>query len=417
MNIVQVTNSDLVGRRFNGHDLHLSLNHLGHTAYQFVMEKLGDELTTISIANKNEMFVRSMMRKLEYELSTNNLLFPFGRFLAVNSKFQEANVAHFHLIHNHFLSLYDLPMLSNLVPSIWTVHDPWIVTGHCVHPRECMGWKSGCMNCPMLEDAAFPMQVDKAAQMWELKRQAYKQMNIDIVVSSQFMEDYIRTSPLTSHFKYIHRIPFGIKVEDFQQSTKVESRRRFGIDDQQFVIAFRADSNEIKGQKYILKMLEKLSAERPITLLTVGLDSLPLHIKEKFPVIELGWQHDPKIISDFYNAANVFLMPSLAESFGLMAIEAMASGCPVIVFEDTVLPEITFAPECGIAVPYKNSEKLRKVVERLIQSPDECRIRGSRGKELAKKHYQYEDYVNRHIKLYQEVMNRKAKQPEGGGLL
>ncbi len=413
MDIVQVSNTDLMGRRFNGHDLQLTLNQLGHTIYQFVMEKLGDEPTTLQIAHQDEMFVRSMMRKLEYELSTNSILFPFGRFLAEHPQFREADLVHYHLIHNHFLSIYDFPKLTSSIPSVWTVHDPWIVTGHCVHPRNCMGWKSGCEKCPMLDDAAFPMQVDKAAQMWKLKRQTYKEVDIDIVVSTQFMEDYIRNSPLTSHFTHIHRIPFGIKVEDFQQSSKKQTRSRLGLEDHYFVIAFRADANEIKGQKYIIEMLDRLKTDIPVALLTIGLDSLPSHVKENFPVIELGWLHDPITISDFYTAADVFLMPSLAESFGLMAIEAMASGCPIIVFEDTVLPEITFAPECGLAVPYKNSEKLRETVERLIRSPDECRLRGERGRELAKKHYQYAEYVNRHIQLYQEVINRKAKQREG----
>lgn len=396
-----------MGRRFNGHDLQISLNSLGHNSYHFVMEKLGNDPNTISIINSDESHIRSMMRKLEYELSTNNLLFPFGKFLADFKEYQVADIAHFHLIHNHFLSVFDIPMLTKLVPTIWTVHDPWMVTGHCVHPRGCSGWINGCENCLILDDPAFPMQVDKASQMWEIKRQIFNSIDIDLVVSSKFMEDYVRTSPLTSHFKNIHMIPFGIRVEEFQKTTKVNSRKRFGIAENNFVITFRADLNEIKGQKYILKMLEELNVGIPITILTVGLDSLPSYIKEKYTVIELGWQNDHDIIVDFYSAADVFLMPSLAESFGLMAIEAMATGCPVIVFEETVLPEITFAPEFGIAVPYKNSSKLREAVEYLVNSPEEHRIRSERGKELARKHYRYDDYVSKHINLYHEVHNRK----------
>lgn len=43
MNIIQVSNTDLPGRKFNGHDLQLSLNKLGHTTHQLVLEKLGKE--------------------------------------------------------------------------------------------------------------------------------------------------------------------------------------------------------------------------------------------------------------------------------------------------------------------------------------------------------------------------------------
>jgi glycosyltransferase involved in cell wall biosynthesis len=407
MKIVQVNNSDLLGRRFNGHDLQLTLNRIGHQAYQFVIEKLGDASTTIPICSRNELYTRSIIRNLEHQLSINNLLFPFGKSLLQHNLFKDADIVHYHLIHNHFLSLLDFPILTSAVPSVWTVHDPWVITGHCVHPLDCNRWNDSCYNCPRLNDHAFPMIVDKASDMWKIKRKIYQEIDIDIVVASKFMEDYIRNSPLTKHFKRIHKIPFGIKVEDFQKNDKQDARKRLNIPQDNFVISFRSEPNELKGVNYIFSMLKQLNTEKPITLLTTGTKPLPAILTNKYHVVELGWQNELNTMYDFYSASNVFIMPSLAESFGLMAIEAMASGCPIIVFENTVLPEITFAPECGISVPYKNSDLLRTSVERLIKNPEECYWRGEKGKEIARKHYRYEDYVNHHIDLYEEILDRK----------
>lgn len=410
MIIAQVNNSDLIGRRFNGHDLQLSLNARGHEAYHLVVEKSSRDDHTVSLTDKQGLFIRSMLRNLEKELSMNSLLFPYGKALADHDLFQRADLLHYHLVHNHFLSVFDYPNLFQAKPSVWTVHDPWIITGHCVHPRECLGWMSGCHTCPQLDDAAFPMMVDKAADMWKIKRRIYKEIDVDIVVSSRLMMDYIRRSPLTQHFSRIHTIPFGIQVEQFQRTNRAQARHRWSIHEEDFVIAFRAEANELKGFSYIIEMLERLKIDSPVTILSVGGEKLPIHLAHKYRVIELGWQNDMSLLYDFYASSDVFIMPSIAESFGLMAIEAMASGCAVVVFEETVLPVITFAPECGIAVPYKSSEGLSDAVQHLIEHPEERRWRGERGKELSQQHYRYEDYVNRHISLYEEVIARKSRE-------
>jgi glycosyltransferase involved in cell wall biosynthesis len=253
------------------------------------------------------------------------------------------------------------------------------------------------------------MRVDKASQMWEIKRQVYQSLNVHVVVASRFMEAYIRSSPLTAHLKNIHRIPFGVDVDSFSSRDREAARQRWAIPSENFVIAFRAEVNENKGLKYIVEMLENMDADDSVTLLVIGEASLPPELLVKYRVVELGWSNDLSIIYDFYAACTVVLMPSLAESFGLMAIEAMAASRPIIVFESTVLEEITFAPDCGIAVPYKSSSSLKDAIERLMCNPDESDRRGIRGKELASKHYRYNEYVRRHIILYEDIQHKQRE--------
>lgn len=58
-------------------------------------------------------------------------------------------------------------------------------------------------------------------------------------------------------------------------------------------------------------------------------------------------------------------------------------------------------------MPYKDSDSIVKVVERLIKNPNECRARGEKGKEIVKKYYNYQEYVNKHINLYKEILIRR----------
>ena len=119
-----------------------------------------------------------------------------------------------------------------------------------------------------------------------------------------------------------------------------------------------------------------------------------------------AWLNDEQLIREILIASDLFLMPSLAESFGLMAVEAMAAGCAVICFEGTVPAEITEAPYCGIAVKYKSASD---IAEKIMELKVNCRLTkelGQKGHELVKRKYRFEDYVDRHIHLYEEILNR-----------
>lgn len=414
MNILQVNPLDLGGRRFNGYDLNEALRHEGHQACQYVLEKASgnEHVKCIVDANRNLMTIAEIEQR--YELYWQ--LIPYGLVLMEREDFQSADIVHYHLVHNHLLSIPDFPLMTQAKPSLWTWHDPWAVTGHCVYPLGCQGWRTGCKPCPHPEEY-FPMRTDCANTIWEIKRQAYEQMDIDIVVASDFMLDFTQNSPLGQLFPRVHKIPFGVQVEMFGTKSRQEARARFSIPDSHFVIAFRCETNPYKGTKYIYKMLERLKDKENVTLLCVGFGSIPPKLQKKFHIIDLGWQDDPQLLADFYSACDVFLMPSIAEAFGLMAIEAMASSRPVVCFEGTALPSVTFAPECGIAIPKGDVDALLSTVRRLRDCPEEVRRRGKLGREKVEQNYLFQDYVRKHLELYMEISDReKGKRAEHGNI-
>lgn len=411
MKILYVNDNDLAGRRFNGYDLQQMLNKKGHKAKQLVIAKASKDKNVVSIVKTSAgYFIREQCRELERKLSLQSLIYPFGEQILECKEFKESELVHYHLLFNHFMSLYTFKKLAQIKPTVWTLHDPWALTGHCVHPIDCKGWLTGCKNCPHLDRYA-PLEEDNASTIWNFKRDIYKQIEIDIVVASPWMLDMVKRSPLTSHFKNVHLIPFGIDLELFKRKKNHdEIRKRLGIPKENFVMMFRQDAQEWKGLSYIKEMLKNLKPNRAVTILTVGQTGLLTELKKKFSVIEYDWINDNEMMVDLYSSSDVFLMPSIAESFGLMAVEAMACSLPVVVFEGTALPSVTFAPKCGISLRKGDTEQFVNTVEKLINTPEECSKRGILGRQLAEENYDVEKYNEKMIDLYKEILNRKQKK-------
>lgn len=404
MKIVEVNYTDLPGRIFNGYDLHLSLNQWGHRANQVVINKYSQDDTVIAL--KNDVLLERQLKNIESKFSMSNLLSVSGKQLQEEPCFLEADIVHYHILHNNMISLLDLPTLMKLKPSVWTIHDPWMVTGNCVHPLDCNKWLEGCSNCKNLNYKYFEMKYDKAWQMWNIKKQIYSKLDIDLVVATNFTKKYIQNSPLTKHINRIHIIPFGVDVEAFKKFNKQDIRHKYGIEDRNIVIGFRNDHSPVKGCTYIYKALETMNFNKDIIIISVGEGEIPSNLKEKFRMINLGWQNDDNIMKEFFTVCDIFIMPSLAESFGLMAIEAMAAATPVICFKDTVVEEVINAPKCGIAVAYKSEDELRQAIEKLVKNKEEREKRGKLSRDYVKQCYGYKNYVQKHVEVYVDLLER-----------
>ena len=407
MNVLHINNTDLTGARFNGHDMQIELNKRGIPTKQIVMDKRGNNANTLKLINDfEEPALRNMCIEYETKTSVQSLVYPYGWRLLEHPEFKKADIVHYHLIHNRLLSLTSLPDLFRAKPSIYTIHDSWIFSGHCVHSLGCDKWKTGCGGCPDL-NISFKMEKDNTNMMWNIKKETLSKQNFDIVVASQYMLKMVKESPITQNNQNIHLIPFGINLELFTQNRKREEvRKSFGIPPDSFVIFFRSDIWEFKGLDVIKNMLDILKPSKSVVLFTVGHNDLLTDYKEKYTIMQKGWVNNEELMAQFYCACDVFLMPSWAEAFGLMAIETMASSRPIIVMDGTSLPDVTFAPDCGISIKRGDAVAMKEAIERLMQNPDECKVRGQKGRELAEKHYRFEDYIDRHLKLYESILAR-----------
>ncbi len=407
MKILQVNYADLMGKAFNGYDLQRTLNRKGITVKQAVLMKYSNDHHVISM--KPDLVMHENFKHLEKKYSMSNLIFPYGKRLAKMECFQEADIVHYHIFYNGFLSILDLPFLMNQKKSVWTIHDPWLVTGNCVHPLDCMKWKYGCGSCGHLDYKGFEMHQDHTSLMWNLKRKVFSQIDPTIIVASEFSRNYIVQSPLTKHFTDIVKIPFGIEVQLAKREIIREMREDIKLSKDDFVIGFRAEEDPIKGCNLLYEALMQLEDKKHIILLTVGGGMVPQQLKSEYQVVEFGWEKDAEKVRAILALCDIFVMPSLAESFGVMALEALAEGTPVICFQGTVIEEVIHAPECGIAVPYKDIRNLRKAICEMRENRQAGERKGRAGIQRVREYFSYERYVDKHIQLYERLLHEDRR--------
>ena len=403
MRIIQINNTDLPGARFNGYNLMENCLAEGYDIKQIVLDKYSDNSNVISL--RDSVDTVSIYQDYEAVNSIRNVIIPFGRKIMHMQEFLQADIIHYHLIHNGLLSLFDLPDMFARKRSVWTIHDPWIFTGHCIHPIDCKKYLSGCERCDFL-NRNFSMKEDNSHNMWMLKKRIFQEVHCDIVVASNWMANLVKNSPLTNHWKKLHIIPFGINLSLYKDANEkcLELRKKHNIKKDDIVLFFRSDRSEYKGLEYIKSMLRRLKTKKKVVLLNVGEKGLLNDFKFKYKIVEKGWLNDEKELALLYGMADMFLMPSKAEAFGVMAIEAMAANLPVVVMEGTALPDVVMAPRYGLSFPRDNVEKFTEIVKYLVENDDKRKIIGVKCGELAEEKYSEKLYFSKMLDLYHQMM-------------
>lgn len=385
LSCLQIGDNDLVGNKFNGHNLKLYLNERG--------------INTSHIIPKN--------KKKSKDETTYYFDWNFSREPLDSNLFSNADIVHFHLIHNTNFALTSLPVYSALKPTVITLHDSYFTTGHCLHSFECEKWKTGCKDCPKL-DIPFEREIDSSALEFKIKYDAIQNSNICAIVASDYMENLVKQSPIWKG-KKIYKVPFGINQDIFKPVDKASAKKALGINENDFVFMLRAITSPFKGLEIIKNALRELKTDKKITIITVEKKKQLKEFKHKFNIKEYGWVYDDNKLVQLYQAADLFLMPSEQEAFGMMAIEAMSCKVPVISIKGTSLESVTNAPECGLCPEKKD---FSAELNRIVNNEEELKLRAEKSYKYAKENYDKDVYVDRIIEVYKDVIKNHQVNPE-----
>jgi glycosyltransferase involved in cell wall biosynthesis len=263
-----------------------------------------------------------------------------------------------------------------------------------------------CEDCPDLS-LPFSLLFDSTKFNWRLKKWILQKSNITLIVASSWMQNRVKKSPLLSAKKsYI--VPFGIDTTRFRPLDKRECREKLGIPEDAWVLSFRyrGEHDRFKGWKYIEEVLSNLDLPKPTYLIVFEGKSDFIKLKNRYHIVQLGWFEDSDILITALNASDIFLMPSTAEAFGMMAIESMACGTPVIVFEGTSLPDVINAPSCGVSIPYKDTHALADAIINTLNNKEALRTISQNGLEYVKDTYKIDNYIQKHLDIYTELLHR-----------
>lgn len=166
-----------------------------------------------------------------------------------------------------------------------------------------------------------------------------------------------------------------------------------------------------KGLVYLLEALRLLQRKNDVKLTIVD-RGLPDN--EYAPQLVNRYNLDGRVnftgkvgleeLVEHYSRAEVAVVPSLYEGFGLPAAEAMACGLPVIATTAGALPEVVEDGKSGILVPPKDSHALAKAIEQLLSDEQLRRVMGEEGRKRVQTHFTWEQAAKKTLEVYQEVL-------------
>ncbi|MFH1867238.1 MAG: glycosyltransferase family 4 protein [Patescibacteria group bacterium] len=232
------------------------------------------------------------------------------------------------------------------------------------------------------------------------------------LVSSQDYADQV-VGPRLGRSATIEVLPFGV-AEIFKTGPKPkELRTRLGLSDADQVVLFVGGLDKahfFKGVSTLLRAAQTLSVAN-FKLVIVGGGELLIFYRHQAEQLGLSnkviftGQVSEEELSEYYRLADIFVLPSInqAEAFGLVILEAMASGLPVIASNLTGVRTLVEPGKTGLLTEPGDHLSLTQALETLLNNDNQAKNMGKRAAEIVNTNYRWTIIGQKLLKLYQEL--------------
>lgn len=320
-------------------------------------------------------------------------------------------LVHGHNLHGGYFDLRFLPQLSSRYPTVLTLHDEWLLTGHCAYTLGCQRWQTGCGKCPALE--TYPA-VGRDATSFNLqrKRSIYQQSRLYLATPSRWLMERAESSILSPAILGRRVIPYGIELCVFRPGDREEARHRLGIRGNALVVLYLANrgrANPFKDFETMEGAIARIGSSQPsreLIFLCVG-QAAPTAWVGGAKVVSIGYTSAREEVADYYRAADLFVHAAKTDNFPLTILEAMACGLPVVATAVGGIPEQVEDGETGWLVPPRDAEALATRITQLMEEPVAREAMGRAGAEKAAVAYSLERMVQQYEDWYAEILDQE----------
>jgi glycosyltransferase involved in cell wall biosynthesis len=238
---------------------------------------------------------------------------------------------------------------------------------------------------------------------------AYVMKNSDIVVSP--------AKRLLSYVKHICKkevkvIPHGVDVAHFNVRTNEdEAKEKLGLKKDEVLVLSVQRLVPRKGIEHLLSAMSMVVKENPkVKLAIIGdgpkkayLKGLAKKLKIDNNVNFMGFV-DSHSLQKYYSLCDIFVLHSLYEQFGIVLVEAMACGKPVVSTKVGAIPEIVDNGKTGFLVEPKNPKQLAEAILKLAVDEKLRSKLGHEGMKKVKKNYDWDIIVDKYIYEYKQLL-------------
>lgn len=234
---------------------------------------------------------------------------------------------------------------------------------------------------------------------------AYNYLADKIVANSEATKSTMLKSAPWLKPERIKVIYNGVNPSVYNGENTIDLRNEFGLTKDDFVIGFVGRLSVQKGVQYALEAFKSVYKKHPnVRLLICGDGELRTDVEKFISENKLeskihlaGFRND---IPNIMKTIDVLLTPSLWEGFGIVLIEAMASGKPCVATNTSSIPEIVEDGVSGFLVPSKDSQSIAEALIKMISDPQLVRQMGQAGIEIVNKKFTIDKMIEEYKKLF-----------------
>lgn len=422
MNVLIINTFDIKGGAARAaYRLHKGFIQIGMNAFMLVKEKQSHDERVLQIdpqRDENSLHQLEILHTISEDYIKNNRTdSSLGRFslgypgynLTRTKIIKEVDLINLHWVDG-LLSVESISALLELgKPIVWTLHDVNPFTGGCHYPAGCTLFKDDCHPCPQLIKDPYNLS------QFNLKNKIsqFRDKNLTIVTPSKWMAKKAKQSAVFKHTPVVV-IPNSIETDIFTPQSKRQAKSKFDIAENTVTILTGASHRKPKrkgfeeflsAMKLCLdnKTFRNLVYENRILLLCFGHPANA--IKDLgIPYKSFGRVRSDPLLSNIYNAADLFLLPSTEDNLPNTMVEAMSCGTPVIAFNTGGMPDMIQDGITGKLVPLSRIEKYAEAIIDLVLHPATRNKIGEQARQLIERNYKLEHQAQKYVDLFIKLL-------------
>ena len=442
MRILQVSPADVVGGgaekiawnlftvyRELGHDSRLAVGHkrssdpdvheLSHQpgwcsigAIAAICEKgLAPLMGRVRGASRVRQWCRALKKQglgafLDRFMGREDFNFPASKKLL---QMHDVDIVHGHNLHGNYFDLRILPELCRKIPLVLTLHDAWLLSGHCAHSFDCMRWQIGCGQCP---DLSIPPAIkrDSTTFNWRRKQQIFAQSKLYITTPSEWLMRRAQASNLARAIQDARVIPNGVDLGIFRPSgDRNELRYRLGLSSASLIISFAANgirNNVFKDYKTFRAAIQHLAADwsgEPVIFLALGEEGAEERIGS-VRLVFVPFIESPSVLAQYLQTTDIYVHPARADTFPNSVIEALACGTPVVGSAIGGIPEQIEDTRTGFLVGPGDPRDMTARIKILLCDADLRRKMGTAAAESARRRFDVRQQAATYLSWYESIL-------------
>lgn len=413
LSIAHFNTFDVGGAAIAAARLHRALESAGHQSTFHLMQSRGG--IPLATAAQSRWQHASAMVRAHVEKLPVDLRFPRrqGKFslawlpnplLRKVAQSGAADVLHLHWPGDGFIDIGGLRRVSK--PIVWTLHDMWAFTGGCFYDEECGRFASGCGRCPIIRSES---DSDASSRVIRRKLAAWSNTNLTIVAPSRWMAGEAARSVVFKD-RRIEVIPNCVEMDIFKPVDQALARSLFNLPPARRLILFGAVKPRSEPRKGFALLEETLShlAKGPhaagTDMVIFGEGSRRTWRHAGFTWHSLGALRDEVALSLAYNAADVFVAPSLQDNLPNTVLEALACGTPGAAFAVGGMSDLISHQKNGWLAAPQSADGLAAGIEWVLNDASGPRALRIAARASVAERFSPESIASRHLELYRQLI-------------